>query len=396
LPEPTPDEEAEPVGTSVSTWLLRLVTLVVSPLILFGLGEGVAWLFGVQALASDPGYPVWHEAQVCHYAGDPEAYCSRPGLEGAEGKAVVAVVGGSSVYGYPKGMKPFPNLLRGMLEEAAPGEFAVRNYGLYCKDSIFVRRCAQTLIERGEPEIVVVYSGHNDFLNFMRRPGPRALFFLENNPWLIGLRDALARSRIYSLLSRERAGAISGVWNRLPSPDFEEAFEVVLDAFTHNVEAIVELAAERGVQVVLVTVASNVSEFPYPRDEWDSGLAPGKNPPEWHDWSVHFAGAIEQAREGRLGPAHESFVAARDDLPMGRAPSQLNQRVRELAARHPEVRLVDFERRIDVIARQELIGCEFFGGTTGGVPWCDPFHPSTRTHRLIAGSVAEALLALRN
>ena len=54
--------------------------------------------------------------------------------------------------------------------------------------------------------------------------------------------------------------------DRLPSPEFEEAFEIVLDAYTANIESIIEHAAARGIEVVLVTLASNISESPYPRD----------------------------------------------------------------------------------------------------------------------------------
>ena len=384
--------------STLSVWGARLAALAIGPLLIIGLCEALAWAFGVAPQSESKGYAAWHEAQVCHFGGDPEGFCTRPPVAGSEDRAVVAVLGGSSVWGYPKGMKrfAFPNLMRSMLEQAAPGAFAVRNYGLFCKDSIFVRRCAETLIESGEPSVLVIYSGHNDFLNFMRWPGPRAMMFLEDNGWLIDARDWLAGTRTYSFLLQLREGEESTQWNRLPSPEFEEAFEIVLDAYTANIESIIEHAAARGIEVVLVTLASNISESPYPRDEWDAGLVEGRNPPEWDDWHAHFARGVELARAASYADAHKSFVRARDLLPMGRAPSQLNARIRDLARQYPQIHLVDFEREIDALGASESIGCEFFGDRTSGVDWCDPFHPSARTHRLIAESISRAILGLES
>ena len=80
--------------------------------------------------------------------------------------------------------------------------------------------------------------------------------------------------------------------------------------------------------------------------------------------------------------AYASFSTARDYFMRGRAPSVLNARVREIAAEHAHVALVDFEKQLSTLASQG-IGCNFFGDET----YCDQFHPNDQTHRMIAGAV---------
>jgi hypothetical protein len=103
-----------------------------------------------------------------------------------------------------------------------------------------------------------------------------------------------------------------------------------------------------------------------------------------------------------------------------RAPSELNDTLRELAAGNDHVHLVDFERILDRVGVEEGIGCNFFGvgdfserelgqgkrgkdegGTDelakgeGDEPWCDQFHPNPRAQRMIAEALLPALLSLR-
>ena len=86
------------------------------------------------------------------------------------------------------------------------------------------------------------------------------------------------------------------------------------------------------------------------------------------------------------GPPLAEFAAARDIFMRGRAPSLHNARVRELAAAHGHVALVDFERLLHARA-PEGIGCNFFGDET----YCDQFHPNAKTHRMIAASLLEKM-----
>ncbi len=130
---------------------------------------------------------------------------------------------------------------------------------------------------------------------------------------------------------------------------------------------------------------------------WDSFVAAQRHsdtPPP--PWLQHYLQGIELCRAGRHEDALATFRRARDANPRGRAPSMLNERLRELSAAHPHVQLVDFERRLDRIGLEEGIGCNFFGDENrlGGLT-CDGVHPNIRTNELIGSAIAEKMIWAR-
>jgi lysophospholipase L1-like esterase len=147
---------------------------------------------------------------------------------------------------------------------------------------------------------------------------------------------------------------------------------------------VLDLAGRAGARVILVTVVSNLYEFPLRRAQWDAPQKPAR-------WVMPYRRGIELYRAGRFAEALAAFKESRDAYPFGRAPSELNERLRELAQGRPHVHLVDFERTLDRAGLEEGIGCNFFGDET----YCDQFHPNARTHRLIAEALLRTLEGLR-
>ena len=87
----------------------------------------------------------------------------------------------------------------------------------------------------------------------------------------------------------------------------------------------------------------------------------------------------------------EHFKLARDEAMSGRAPTALNERIREFSRTYPHVHLVDFETTLDRIGAKAGLGCNYFGTQD----WCDQFHPNPRTQELIARDVIERLIETR-
>jgi len=376
-------------------WLFRLLLVLVPPLLLFGIAEALSRAFGVPPLAEDESFQQLEFMRQCRSdEGLIERRCDAERLGRLGAERSVYVFGGSSAQGYPIGETvPFAGYMQLMLDQQRPGGFAVHNLGQACRDSIYVRKCAGRV--GGEPsDIFVLYAGHNDFANFMVA-SPRLRILSEEIPGLWNARAALAHSRFYSLVSRAVQGrprAKQALWSRLPDPQWAEAKQIALDEFTRNVTEVIERAKELGVSVVLVTVGSNLAEHPATRDRWHTVLDPESPQPEWlAPWREQFALGVAHHEAGRTEASQEAFIRARDLAMGGRAPSALNERLRELSRRYDHVELVDFERRLhDEGLREGLVGCNFFGTET----WCDQFHPNPRAQRMIAESIVRKLVTM--
>ena len=380
--------------TPAPRWLLRLLLVLIPPLLLFGLAEALCWTFDVPRLADNENFQKLEFMRECRSGSDLiETRCAPEGVGEATKRRSIFVFGGSSVQGHPIGeTTPFASHMQVMLDQRHPGEYAVRNLGVACRDSIYVRKCAETIGGEAQ-DLYVIYAGHNDFANFMVA-NPRLRIFSEEHPALFDFPAILAKSRFYSLLAswiRPPPRAKVASWVRLPDPEWGEAKQIALDEYTRNITRVIEQAAELGIRVVLVTVVSNVSEYPAEQARWHKMLDRERPFPEWLDpWKEQFRIGVEEFEAGRPGESIAAFERARDLSMGGRAPSELNERLRELSRAYDHVDLVDFELRLHRIGVEEgLLGCNFFGTQT----WCDQFHPNPRTQHLIAQEIVKHLVA---
>jgi lysophospholipase L1-like esterase len=372
-----------------------VLMVVLSPLVFLALTEVAAHLVGVKPLAEDQRYRERVRHRSCRF--NPEharISCKADQFSTSRDKIVIAL-GGSSVQGYPlKETIAFSRQLDSMLGGAYPGEYAVFNRGRMCKDSIYVRECARNAL-RAEPDYLVVYAGHNDFANWgHKNPGRR--IFLEENAWIYELELQLSRSRSFSALARSWR-RLSSSWVRgeaEPSVEHRErSRRLILDKFEANLSALIELAGAGGTDVILVTVVSNLHEFPIRRERWSSSSgresATAVQPAHWTE---SYWRGVDLFEGGRFAEALEAFKEARDQHEGGRAPTELNERIRLLSEHYDHVHLVDFEQQLDRLGVREGIGCNFFGSES----YCDQFHPNTRTQGLIAEAIFRKLEALRS
>ena len=356
----------------------------------FALVEAVAWCAGVVPRTATGEYQARAKLLSCRFTRSHLELCDPAVHPRVPGRRSVFVLGASSVVGYPAGEKRnIPSFLRARLDEAFPGRFRVYRLALPCKDSFFLEACARRALP-ARPDAIVFYEGHNDTSAFLV-PHPRLALFVARHPWLMDLRALLAHTRTYSLLTRDAPLPTSLIpAESLPDPAFGETLALVVDTFAGNLERLVEEARAAGVEVFLVTVVSNLHEYPFRMEEWDRAL---RLPPlpegPLRRWQEHYASGIRLFREGRRREARIEFEAARDWYPFGRAPAALNERIRALARGRPGVHLVDFERELVEIAGDEPIGCNFFGTEA----YCDHLHPNPATSARIADAVAREIAA---
>jgi tetratricopeptide (TPR) repeat protein len=273
-----------------------------------------------------------------------------------------------------------------------------------------------------EPDLLIVYGGHNEYVErrFYRE-------MLELPDELDALRKALYRWRLYSLLTGtyegfrearpvtgdsaesrpETTGELLGldVVRERPTHVGPAEAEEVSQRFEDNLRAIVELARQSGVAVVLCTVPSNLSGWVPNQSRFGPGVAGDDRPhvlalleqgraallngdapaaasvlerahelaPDYAEVSYVLGRAYEQL--GRWDAARRAYEQARDsDAQPSRAPTGLNETIRRVTA-DLGVTLVDVERAFEAAAPHGLLGFNLFE---------DYVHPKPEGHRLIA------------
>jgi tetratricopeptide (TPR) repeat protein len=334
-------------------------------------------------------------------------------------------LGGSTTYGRPYAdATSFVGWLRELLPLAEPGvRFEVINAGGISYASYRVARVFDELLDY-EPDALVVYTGHNEFLEERTYSE-----FRDRAAWRNALIRIASRSRVGEAVARAlrqdasdvstdgRAILATEVQARLDhsagldlySRDDELASDV-LRHYRHSLEQMAHRAGERGVPLIFVTPASNLAGFrpfkaessaeldPEPglreaRALLDAGDAAGarevlvavrKADPRQADVLFELGRVLRAL--GDYDAAKEMFIAARDeDVCTLRAPSKFVQAVREIAADR-EVPCVDYVSLLEEESRRRfdhaLVGEEFF---------LDHVHPTIEAHRLLALKLVDAL-----
>jgi tetratricopeptide (TPR) repeat protein len=271
---------------------------------------------------------------------------------------------------------------------------------------------------RYAPDIFLVYSGHNEFIE------PAFFEALERRGRTRNrLEYAAAHSRVWSGLRTlidgwrrddPEAGPRFGVdvlrdEARLYSPE-EKATMVV--AFRGRLRRLVRVAKGAGVRVVLSTVPANESEW-RPAASWTDGSLVGDARKRWSDVlregkRLFEAGRVEDAavrltEAARLAPEHAEtrFLEARAYEALGRfddagraytaacdadaSPirrvSSINDAIRGVAAEEG-VRLIDMDRIFHAESEHGLVGFQ----------WIEDYvHPTLAGHERIAWEIVGAL-----
>ena len=336
------------------------------------------------------------------------------------GSLRVAFVGASTVKGFPHPPSlSAPAFLRAMLADAWPGrEVQVFNLGITALASFAAGRVLEDAM-RLEPDLVVVYAGHNEYYGIDGMLG-------RWSPRWNRLRHALAEGRIpwmVRLLADRARGAgrreadlievLGGRGSIAPGDDRRGAAPAYLGA---NLARMAGICRRAGVPVILCTLAAN-----------DAGFAPaGSGTPDlpagqlslWQRklalsaeallqdgvTSAGAAAALEdlQAAEvlggrsawqqylkgralrqlGRPGEARAAFALARElDTMPWRAPASHNRAIRA-AARESGAVLADVAGAFAEAAPPEGVGWGLM---------VDHVHPSIAGQILMARTVAAAM-----
>jgi tetratricopeptide (TPR) repeat protein len=294
----------------------------------------------------------------------PELPAKRPGV------FRILALGGSTVLGVPDGDVGFATQLALGLSELARGRpVELLNLARSGAPSAEVRDRLEATLS-AEPDLLIVLTGHNEFL--AARPGA-------------GLGAALQRLRdgsqlVRALLAPFGSAGAGDASPAAPVPSVDPALrERVSREFRANLDAIVALAVERGVPLLLCTAPANRADWPPAHRH----LAPTPGGPDPLRALADYRRGEALRAEGRFDAARESFARALELDPVPRrAFREFNDAVRAKAGLSG-VSVVDLARRFERAAAHGLVGFEWIA---------DNCHPTPRGNALIARELALAML----
>ncbi|HET9481351.1 MAG TPA: tetratricopeptide repeat protein [Candidatus Polarisedimenticolia bacterium] len=338
----------------------------------------------------------------------------------------VFVLGGSSARGFPWGGRlAFAHLLEQALSRSVPGRTVeVVNAAAMSYGSNRMRVLVHEILDY-QPDLVIVYGGHNEFVEsrFYRE-------LIDADSATGATRRLLDTWRLYAAMARLLAPAVRAMRD-VPAPGHadpaaagsagsllgldvqrEDATETgdvekqrVTARFRQNLQALLAAAKERGVTVLLCTVAGNLRDWAPNQSVFDRSRDASTRERVLDALSradrLMSTGRAREARRilepaVRLAPEHAglqfalgraceadgaweqaalAYSRARDaDAQPARALTAINDAIRQLAAKTGSP-LADVERLFEQASPHGLVG---FNLTE------DYVHPNIRGHRLIA------------
>ena len=336
-------------------------------------------------------------------------------------------LGGSTTYGRPYDDRgSFSGWLREFLPAADPSrDWEVINAGGVSYASYRLAVVMEELT-RYEPDLFVIYTGHNEFLE--RRTYPQ---LVETPPALTEAAGLLSRTRIWAAAQRiagtPLAGKHAGGRPVLPSEvdtvlahsvgpsDYtrdDEWRRQVIEHFRFNLNRTVDSAQSAGARVVLVVPASNLKDCSPFKSEHAAGLsadatgrfealyrkgidAMDSSRPEAalatleearsiddRHAEVHYQRGLALYELERWDDAKAAFQRAIDeDICPLRAPSEI-KRVAAAVAAEQGVPLIDFAQWTESRAPNGIPGADLF---------LDHVHPTLEGHRHLALQLIEAM-----
>jgi tetratricopeptide (TPR) repeat protein len=418
------------------TRLLWLATLA-TPLLLVGACEGLARLTAAPRTADDPmlqlvGAPSFFErteidgrphVRVAH----DEVYSRRNivfATEKAPGSFRVFCLGGSASAGWPHPVgESYSAYLEQALRRSAPRQpIEVINVSAHAYAAYRVRLLFDRVLEF-EPDLLVLYTGNNEFLEKRRYLPARehldpVLAIANRSAAVRLLRSGIVRLFFPDnvLAGARREHVAYEQWSKvrrvaLTLRDDPAQFEQVKAHYELSVEVMVREAAARGVPVILVSVPVNLRDW-QPNvsthglvgdslTRWQTAFRAGRRAllqgdadaarerleeavalaPQHAESHYQLARSLERRGDAPRALAHYRRANDLDRNPF-RALSDFNTRLRAIAVRHPNAHLADAESAFLAASAPRAPGFGLF---------LDYVHPTRRGNLTLARTVFDVI-----
>lgn len=296
---------ADVSGKGSAIWRSILASLL-SVIVFFGLLEGSLLLFGIEpALQNEDPFvgfsssiPLFVEEtepegrKIMTTGGNKLIYFNRQQFpkDKAPGTYRVFCLGGSTTYGRPyNDMTSFAGWLRELLPAADDRhKWEVINAGGISYASYRVARLMKEL-SRYEPDLFIVYSGHNEFLEertygkLRDIPGPvkEAASLLAGTRTWAAMSTALEHAGLLHEVKKEERVKLSGEVNtilaRSAGPERysrdDKLRDQVLLHYRISIERMADIARSAGADIIFVTPASNIKDSSPFKSQHTAGLS---------------------------------------------------------------------------------------------------------------------------
>jgi len=431
----------------------RALTSLIATVVFFGILEGVLALAGVKpALRSEdpfvgfvPGIPLFVEQtdadgrQILVTAENKLVFFNRQSFPRDKAPATYRIfcLGGSTTYGRPySDATSFAGWLRALLPVAdSHRHWEVINAGGISYASYRVAHLMEELV-RYEPDLFVIYTGHNEFLEERTYAGLRDLPAAVRSAAAV-----LARTRTWAVLERilrpltPRSGGerrskarlsaeVTTMLDRSAGPERYARDDALRDRillhYRISLERIAEIAKRAGADVIFVTPASNLRDCSPFKSQHTDGLseadrlrsekllASARQQIQQSEWraaletldtaiaidprfaELHYQRGKALLALDRADEAAAAFRRARDeDVCPLRALSPMRETVTEVA-RDSGAMLVDFDALVEQRALDER-GVAIPGEES----FLDHVHPTIAGNRALALALIDAMAADR-
>lgn len=447
-------------NSSSTTWLQRLflllfgvglIALAEIALRLVGIG-GASTLFVTMKAPDGNTYWVTNDKlneRLFFPATDADSDFPRPQVPFAqfarkkpEGTFRAFVVGASSSVGFPFSPNvSFAGYLREMMAAGSKKDVEVINTSMTAISSYQVGQWVREIVGRYDPDLVIVYSGHNELYGVL---GAGSAMSVGSNRLLTNLFLEMQGTAMYSLVAKAlerfnrpktetdgpKGQPLEALTQNREVRPYSELYDSVVENYRKNLEGMVSAAKKRDVPIFLCTTASNragcspmvplhdeMFELANER-EWDLRLRQGDTKRKTGDAEgaraeYQKARSIDGTHPGLsfrfgmlaldagdvTGAGHEFGQALLYDGLQLRANDRLVNTVREVAgsdaaaertagaaAPPGPVALVDCVSRLDRESEAGVVGTDLI---------FEHVHPNARGHYFIACEIYEVLLAKR-
>lgn len=291
----------------------------------------------------------------------------------------VFVLGESSGAGYPYlPIGAFSGYLQRRLELLYPDiNIEVINLSMTAINTYTLRDLMPGVLEQ-RPDLILIYTGHNEYYGAL---GVNSMGVIGSSPALVNMYIKLNRFKTVELIRNiiqsfskklplERSSGQDGtLMSRMAEGGQisfgSDQYKAGLNQFESNIKAILEMAKESHVPVIMGTLTSNLKDQP--------PLNWLQNENDRSAWNVYNQAQSEYSK-GNAAAALELFKKARDlDAIRFRAPGEINKIIKKLGTEY-NYPVADVDSAFCSISP---------GGVTGNDLMTDHLHPNLKGYQLM-------------
>lgn len=295
-----------------------------------------------------------------------------------EGTFRVFALGESSCAGFPYHLNgSFPKEIQRRLEIYYPTKkIEVINLGITAISSYVISDLIDGIIEK-EPDLIIIYTGHNEYYGAM---GVASSESLGNNFWLVRKLISWSQLRTFQLINslisklnvqqdspiNDNSGTLMKKMAKGKHIDFKsDIYKLGIDQFENNMRFVLEKSFNSKIPVIFSTLTSNLKDQkPFISDSTDNS----------NSADFFYNKGKEELEKRNFTSAKQNFLFAKEhDLLRFRAPEEINLKIRSLSKEFGST-LLDIDSIFNSSSKYSITGDELF---------IDHLHPNIAGYRLI-------------